>query len=79
MHTLVPAAALEATPLENAVAVLTLSAVAAAAANGGIQLPGAATRLAVTIDGSESEDQLAVLKVRAQGVTQGTEIGRESL
>lgn len=66
MHAIVPAAVLEATPLPNAVALLPLSAVAAAASNGGLKLPSSATRLAVTVDGTESEEQIAVLKVRCR-------------
>ena len=64
VHTIVPAAVLEATPLQNAVALLSLSVVAAAASNGGLKLPSSATRLAVTVDGTESEEQIALLKVR---------------
>jgi hypothetical protein len=63
VHAIVPAAVLEATPLENAVALLTLSELAAAASNGGVKLPSSATRVAVTVNGTESEDQIALLKV----------------
>ena len=62
MHAIVPADVLEATPLENAVALLPLSALAVAS-NGGLKLPSSATRVAVTVDGTESEEQIAELKV----------------
>jgi hypothetical protein len=59
---IVPAQTLQSTPLDNAVALLPLSEVAAA--NGaGVELPSCSTRLAITVDGTESEEQIAALKV----------------
>ena len=62
IHAIVPAQALQETPLDNAVALMPLSEVAAA--NGaGVELPSCSTRLAVTVDGTESDEQIAALKV----------------
>ena len=63
IHPLVPAETLRSTPLDNAVALLPLAEVASA--NGaGVDLPSCSTRMAVTIDGTESDEQIAALKVR---------------
>ncbi len=63
IHPLVPAETLRSTPLDNAVALLPLAAVASA--NGaGVELPSCSTRMAVTVDGTESDEQIAALKVR---------------
>ena len=63
IHPVVPAEMLRATPLDNAVALLPLSDVAAA--NGaGVELPSCSTRMAVTVDGTESDEQIAALKVK---------------
>ncbi len=63
IHPLVPAETLRSTPLDNAVALLPLAEVASA--NGaGVELPPCSTRMAVTVDGTESDEQIAALKVR---------------
>lgn len=59
VHPIVPVDVLEATPLENAVALLPLSDLA------DLKLPSSATRYAVTVDGTESDEQIASLKVGA--------------
>ena len=62
IHPIVPAQTLQSTPLDNAVALLPLSEVAAA--NGaGVELPSCSTRMAITVDGTEPEEQIAALKV----------------
>uniref|UniRef100_A0A7S0WSW2 4-hydroxy-3-methylbut-2-en-1-yl diphosphate synthase (ferredoxin), chloroplastic n=1 Tax=Pyramimonas obovata TaxID=1411642 RepID=A0A7S0WSW2_9CHLO len=57
---LAPIAALQANPLPNSVAVVSLKEFAAA--GGKVELPEGAQRVAVTADGTESEAELAVLK-----------------
>lgn len=57
-----PADALAQDPLPHAVAVQPLAEVATASQNGGHSLPSGVTRFAVTIDGTESEEQVASLK-----------------
>ena len=65
IHPLVPAETLQSTPLDNAVALLPLAEVASV--NGaGVELPSCSTRMAVTVDGTESDEQIAALKVRVQ-------------
>ena len=62
IHPLVPAETLRSSPLDNAVALLPLADVASA--NGaGVELPPCSTRMAVTVDGTESDEQIAALKV----------------
>ncbi len=63
MHVLAPAAALAAEPLPGAVAVMQLAVAASAARSGSVVLPEGAARLAVFVDGTESEQDLAALKV----------------
>jgi hypothetical protein len=60
VHVIAPAAALAADPLPGAVALRPLSALAA----GTTQLPEGAARLAVSVDGTESEADVELLKVR---------------
>jgi (E)-4-hydroxy-3-methylbut-2-enyl-diphosphate synthase len=60
VHPIVPAAALAATPLPGAVALFSLADVVKA--GGDPALPGGAGRFVVTIDGSESEADIASLK-----------------
>lgn len=62
VHTIAPAAALAADPLPHAVALMTLKEAAAQSRNGGIQLPEGAGRLAVAMDGTESDEELRALK-----------------
>lgn len=57
VHVMAPVAALEATPLPGAVAILTLKDFAA----GRTDLPEGVTRFAVSIDGTESHDDIAKL------------------
>ncbi len=57
-----PANVLAEDPLPQAVAVQPLREVATASRNGGHSLPPGAGRLAVTIDGTETEEEVASLK-----------------
>jgi len=59
VHVLAPAAALEATPLPGSVALIPLKSFVA---DGAKTLPGGATRFSVTIDGTESFEEIAALK-----------------
>lgn len=61
VHVLAPSQVLAQAPLPGAIAVLPLKEAIAAKNSGGIQLPEGAARLAVTIDGTESEEELAQL------------------
>lgn len=63
---LAPAEALAADPLPDAVAVMQLAVAASAHRAGGVKLPEDAGRLAVFVDGTESDADLAALKVRAR-------------
>ncbi len=67
---IVPAAVLRQTPLQHAVALMPLAEVASAHRNGGLKLPEGAGRLAITVNGTETDDDLACLKVW-QPLTQG--------
>lgn len=59
-----PAAALQERPLEGAVALYGLKeALGARGGDGRVEVPQGAARLAVVIDGSESEEELAQLSV----------------
>ena len=62
VHVMAPAAALAADPIPHAVAVQPLREVATASQNGGHSLPSGAGRFAVTIDGTESEEEVRSLK-----------------
>ena len=62
VHVMAPADVLTQDPLPHAVAVQPLTEVATASQNGGHSLPPGVTRFAVTIDGTESEEQVASLK-----------------
>lgn len=62
VHVMAPAHVLAQDPLPHAVAVQPLTEVATASQNGGHHLPPGVTRFAVTIDGTESEEQVASLK-----------------
>ena len=64
MHVIAPAAALQADPLPHAVASFPLAEAAAALGSGGVALPEGAGRFVVTVDGTESEEDLAALRVR---------------
>lgn len=63
VHVLCPADALRQSPLPDAVALMTLREAVAAMRSGGVALPEGAARLAVTIDGTEAEEDLAMLSV----------------
>lgn len=63
VHVLCPADALRQQPLPDAVALMGLKEAAAAVRNGGVELPEGAARLAVTVDGTEAEEDLAILAV----------------
>lgn len=65
MHVIAPAAALEADPLPHAVASYSLSEAAAALCNGGVHLPEGAGRFCVSVDGTETEEDVAALRVRS--------------
>ena len=62
IHVMAPAAALAQDPFPHAVAVHPLTELATASSNGGHSLPPGVTRFAVTINGTESEKQVASLK-----------------
>lgn len=62
VHVMAPANVLAADPLPQAVAVQPLREVATASRNGGHSLPPGAGRFAVTIDGTETEEEVASLK-----------------
>ncbi|KAL4448645.1 hypothetical protein ABPG75_005864 [Micractinium tetrahymenae] len=62
VHVMVPAEALAADPLPDAVAVMQLAVAASAHRAGGIKLPEGAGRLAVFIDGTETDEDIAALK-----------------
>ena len=63
VFTLVPAEVLRLSPLQHAVALMPLAEVAAAHRDSGVRLPEGAGRLAVRVDGTESDEDLACLKV----------------
>ncbi len=63
VHVIAPAAALEADPLQHAVAAFPLSEAAAAVRAGGVRLPEGAGRFAVSVDGTEPEEDVAALRV----------------
>lgn len=62
VHVIVPATQLAADPLPGAVAMHTLRDAVAALGAGGVKLPEGCTRLAIEVDGTESESDLAALK-----------------
>eukprot|EP00887_Chlorella_sp_A99_P004201 scaffold15.g4201.t1 len=62
VHVLAPAEELAANPLADAVAVMQLAVAASAHRAGGLRLPEGAARLAVFVDGNESDADLAALK-----------------
>lgn len=62
VHVMAPAKVLLEDPLPHAVAVQPLREVATASQNGGHSLPPGADRFAVTIDGTETEEEVASLK-----------------
>jgi (E)-4-hydroxy-3-methylbut-2-enyl-diphosphate synthase len=62
VHVIAPAAELAKDPLPHAVALLSLRELAAAYNNGGVHLPPQAGRVVVTIDGTESDADVAALK-----------------
>ncbi|CAL8469861.1 g9403 [Coccomyxa elongata] len=62
VHVIAPAAALEADPLPHAVAAYPLSEAAAALRNGGVHLPEGAGRFCVSVDGTETEEDVAALR-----------------
>ena len=64
VHVIAPAGELQREHLPHAVALLPLKEAAAAQQSPqGLQLPGGAGRLVVTIDGTESEAEVAALQV----------------
>lgn len=65
VHVIAPAAALEADSLPHAVASYSLSEAAAALRTGGVRLPQGAGRFCVSVDGTESEEDVAALRVRS--------------
>lgn len=66
MHLIVPAEELERNPWKNSVALLPLREAAKLQQGGEVPLPGGAGRFAVTVDGTESEEEVAALKVPIQ-------------
>ena len=75
MFPIVPADVLRQNPLQHAVALMPLAEVASAHRNGGLKLPEAAGRLAITVDGTETDDDLECLKVRDPVSTKHSQIG----
>ena len=63
VHLIVPAEELKAKPWKNAVAIFPLKDAADLKPSKDSELPGGAGRFAVTVDGTESEEQIAALKV----------------
>jgi (E)-4-hydroxy-3-methylbut-2-enyl-diphosphate synthase len=61
VHVLAPAEVLANTPLPNAVAVMNLAVAASAARSGSLTLPEGAGRLALFVDGTEEEEDLAMI------------------
>jgi (E)-4-hydroxy-3-methylbut-2-enyl-diphosphate synthase len=62
VHVLAPAEVLKSEPTPDAVAIMQLAVAASAQREGGVQLPAGAARLAVFVDGTESDADLAALK-----------------
>lgn len=62
VNVIAPAEVLAQNPLPDAVAVMQLAVAASAHRSGGVKLPEGAGRLAVFIDGTESDEDLATLK-----------------
>ena len=63
MHLIAPAEELKAKPWKNAVALFSLKDAADLQLGRESDLPGGAGRFAVRVDGTESEEQIAALKV----------------
>lgn len=64
VHIIAPAEELRRNPMKNAVALLSLREAAQLASEGQTAMPEGAARLAVTVDGRETEQEVAALKVR---------------
>lgn len=62
MHVIAPAQALQTDPLPHAVALFSLSEAASAIRSGGVSLPEGAGRFVVSVDGTESEEDITALK-----------------
>lgn len=62
IHTMAPAAELAKDPLPHSVAIHSLRELATASQNGGPSLPPGAGRFVVTVDGTESEEEIKCLK-----------------
>lgn len=62
VHVIVPAAELAKDPLPGAVTLHTLREALAAHKAGGVKLPQGSTRLAVEVDGTETEEEISALK-----------------
>lgn len=62
VHVIVPADKLAADPLPGAVTLHTLRDAVAAHMAGGVKLPAGSTRLAIAVDGTESDAEIAALK-----------------
>lgn len=62
VHVMVPAAVQAADPLPGAIAVMPLRDLVKAANNGGVKLPSGSSRYAVSVDGTESDAEVAALK-----------------
>ena len=60
---IVPAEVLRQNPLEHAVALMPLAEVASAQKSGSLKLPEGAGRMAIHVDGTESDEELACLQV----------------
>ena len=73
MHIIAPAAVLAQNPLKNAVALVSLSEASASLMDTKSAVPEGAARLAVSVNGTESEEEVAALKV---GVLEGESLAR---
>ena len=62
MHVIAPAQALQTDPLPHAVALFPLREAASAIRNSGVSLPEGAGRFVVSVDGTESEEDITALK-----------------
>ncbi len=62
MHVIAPAQALQTDLLPHAVALLPLREAASAIRSGGVSLPEGAGRFVVSVDGTESEEDVTALK-----------------
>ena len=70
VHVIAPAEELARNPFPHAVAMVPLRDAVAASSNGSLHLPEGVGRMVVLIDGTESDEEVAALKVRLEGCKQ---------